>query len=134
MQRKSRNITVLILLTLISFADHQFFYEPERVTSLSAVQRQFMHLLVLLSFIPVGAFALGTQPAAWVNRLWIATYSAAVGILALVGVVQWKLGLFPGRLLDVISSLRIFLTSPLPLMLLLYMAKRILARDLSTPQ
>jgi len=124
MQPKARLVLVLLLLTVISFIDHQFFYEPRQVTTLSALQRQVMHLLVLLCFIPIGLIALKGDKIHWMKKLWVTVYASAISLLAVIGVIQWKLHAFPSGVLDIISTVRIFITSPLPFLLLYFMARK----------
>ena len=134
MRPKLRIISALLILSLVAFVDHQYFYEPERAAAINPMLRQLVHLLVLLIFIPIGRWALTHQLASWLKGVWTLAYLVLPGILMTAGFLQWRFQLFPVSFLDFLSGLRTFFTSPLPLAILFYLGSFSGSREGTVPE
>lgn len=125
MRHKARIIVTIIFLSVLSFLDHQYFYEPLSAAGIDPMKRQFIHLFVLTVYIPAGYWALGRHRLPWLKRLWLAVYGSVLALILVIGLVQWRAACFGPGFLDVISNIRIFFSTPLPLLIIVFLAKRV---------
>lgn len=104
---------IFIAVTVLCWLDYQYFTEGH-AQQLSPIKRQIGHLGILAVITPVGYMGWKAYGVSWIQKLWFAAYVAALVIIMVVGLIQWKTNIFGIEFLDQISRLRLFFTSPLP--------------------
>lgn len=124
MKYKTKLWAGLLLVTLISFIDYQYFSEGFAVRRMPGAVRQSGHLFVLVVIILVGFWGWNKHPMQWTKKLWLYAYGAAIVILLLIGFVSTQLVHLGSGFLDRVSDFRLFFCSPLPY-ITLYMLTQI---------
>jgi len=121
MTKKQLWATVLII-SLISIADYQFFAEGNFARSISPAARSIAHLLALLLIGWAGCRALSKNVNPIYSRLWPGGYTAVLIIAVIVGVGYYRYHLFAAQLAP-IGTLRSFFITPAPFLLLYILQK-----------
>ncbi len=124
MKPKHRAALTIVLITVVSIVDYQLFSEVASARSVPPIIRQAMHLVFLACLVPIGYFSLKKDYPLWASRMWLTGYLLVIGMLILVGLVQMKFGLFGVKLLDGVSTIRQFFTSPLPYLAIVLLKSR----------
>ena len=121
MRHKLRFWLAFSIIILFSWLDYQYFTEGH-ADFFPAVIRQLGHLIVLLLILAAGYWGWAKQVLPWPKRVWVYSYGLTISIIGIIGLIQWKTELFGVGFLDVISSVRLFLGSPVPyfMMYILY--------------
>jgi len=126
MKTKNRIIfwLVFIIVSTLCWIDYQYFTEGH-AHLITPLQRQIGHIVVLSVIAPVGYIGWGYYGVKWIQKLWLVSHVATIGIIGAIGLVQWKTGVFGTTFLDQVSSLRLFFTSPLPYFMLYIIHKAV---------
>ena len=124
MKPKHRAALTIGLITVVSIIDYQLFSEVVSARAVPPFVRQAMHLVFLACLVPIGYFSLKKDYPLWAPRMWLTGYLLVIGMLILVGVVQMKFGLLGIKLLDGVSTIRQFFTSPLPYLAIVLLKSR----------
>ena len=124
MKPKHRAALTIVLITVVSIVDYQLFSEVVSARAVPPFVRQAMHLVFLACLVPIGYSSLKKDYPLWASRMWLTGYLLVTGMLILVGLVQMKFGLFGVKLLDCVSTIRQFFTSPLPYLAIVLLKSR----------
>lgn len=124
MSISKRSVLIITLLTIVSFFDNQFFYEPESALSVPPIERQLVHLVVLGLYMFAGFKLIAKQNVLWLRNLWLLSYSLIVVALAFIGLIQAKFNFFGADFMLQISNMRILFSTPLPLIVALFVAHK----------
>ncbi len=125
MPYKLKIAIALVIFIVISYLDYQYFSEAGTAGAIAPVIRQMMHLVILIMFIPVGFWVMKSAGHPWLKNLWLAAYGGVILLLCIIGFIQWKTALFSTQILDLVSKVRLFFTSPLLFVLLLFISGKI---------
>lgn len=104
---------IFLTVTVLCWLDYQYFTEGH-AQHLSPIKRQLGHIVLLAIITPIGYLGWKAYGISWIQKLWLISYISAIIIITSAGLIQWKTGVFGIELLDQISRLRLFFTSPLP--------------------
>lgn len=122
MKLSKQTLLVIVALAVVSYFDNQYFYEPVAAMSVPPIERQLVHLAVLVLYMFAGYKLLAKQNLPWLRNLWMLVYSAVLIVLALIGAVQAKFHFFGVAFMLQISNMRILFATPLPLIVALFAA------------
>ncbi len=123
MPQKLRFWIAFVLLTAICFVDYQYFTEGVAVNNISPQKRQLFHLLIFVIIIPIGYWGWAKHPFLWLRKFWLVIYFSVLGLLLVAGGVQATTHIFGVAVLDFFSSIRLFFTSPMPYLILLFFSR-----------
>lgn len=84
---------MFIAVTVLCWLDYQYFTEGH-AQQLSPIKRQIGHLGLLAIITPVGYLGWKAYGVSWIQKLWLAAYAAALVIIMVVGLIQWKTNIF----------------------------------------
>jgi hypothetical protein len=79
-------------------------------------------LLVLVG--ALGYYAWSSQPQEWAKKLWLFLYLSVILILLIFGTIDFFKMLKDESLKNMLASLRLFFTSPVPFGILMYLVRR----------
>jgi len=117
-------VIIIVALAFISFLDNQFFYEPEAALSVPPIERQLVHLVVLGLYMFAGYKLIARHNVVWLRNLWLLTYSIVIIALAAIGLVQAVFNFFGTDFMLQISNMRILFSTPLPLIVAMFVAQK----------
>src|SRR5689334_16861448 len=89
MKRKPLFWAMLAVIVLLSWIDYQYFNEALAETY-TPLQRQLGHITILIAIVPVGYVAWRMQAATWLRKIWLIAYAAAIGLIGIIGLIQWQ--------------------------------------------
>lgn len=121
MKSSFRYLVAMVLIIIIAGIDYQLFSEGMgKIVRPEA--RQLGHLLLLLPIAITGSIAWKKHPITLLRRIWNKLYLSVLALLIVVGWMQQTWHLFPDIVLDQVRLVRLFCCSPLPFLLLAFMA------------
>lgn len=121
MRHKLRFWLAFSTIILFSWLDYQYFTEGH-AQDFPPVIRQAGHIIALALILPTGYWGWAKQAFSWPKQVWLYSYTIAILLIGVIGLIQWKTELFGVGFLDIISSFRLFFGSPVPyfMMYILY--------------
>lgn len=122
----SNNLRYIISLLLILIVCWLGYTYTEEIKIASNSHKPFLlQIKRLLWLIIVGlltwwAFKNGTKK--WINQIIILVYGITIILIGSLGLIEWKYKFLGENLKELISGIRLFLSSPLPLIFLWIMS------------
>jgi hypothetical protein len=112
MRNKWKLVVAVILITIISWLDYQYFMERNTHLKVSDDVRKLFHILSLLGVTITGCVAWKRISKA-IFVLWTGTYTVVFLFIVLIGLLNRFIH-FNDDFLNEISRLRMFFCSPMP--------------------
>lgn len=118
MPHRSRFILAFVVITALCWIDYQYYSEGGAVRAIDDTRRQMAHLIILILLVPIGWFGWSAHGVKWIRKFWLLTYLTAICFLITFGLIQSFFHPFGTTTKDIVSSIRLFFTSPMPFLLL----------------
>ena len=130
--KKPRIWLAFLLITVLCWIDYSQFTDVAELDGISDTTRRIAHIIILMLIIPLGYWGLAAATMQWMKRIWLLLYVTGLVVILIAGILQWQWQLFSVPVLDRISDIRLFLTSPIPYFILLLLPS-VLSREKRVP-
>lgn len=119
MNKKTRYIIALILILVICWFGYIY---TEEINKVAYVHKPFKQQLLRLLWLCIVGFltwwAFLTDKKKWKSKVVGIIYFLVVVIFGILGLLEWKYKIFGESFKELISGVRLFLSSPLPFLFL----------------
>ncbi len=118
MKHKVRLIIALILILIVCWFGYTHTEEVNKVSNaVKPLKQQLLRFIWLISIGSITYWAFIKQQHKWISTLIVLVYVTAVCILGILGLIEFKWRLLSENQKELISGVRLFLSSPLPFMM-----------------
>lgn len=118
MKHKVRLIIALILILIVCWFGYTHTEEVNKVSNaVKPLKQQLLRFIWLISIGSITYWAFIKQQHKWISTLIVLVYATAVCILGILGLIEFKWRLLSENQKELISGVRLFLSSPLPFMM-----------------
>ncbi|WP_147204008.1 hypothetical protein [Segetibacter aerophilus] len=122
---KHRVWIVAIIICLLYWATwHGYHDNPDMNYKTNPLLRHGLNFGLLLAVALAGWYGWSKHHQQWTKNLWLFIYSCVIILVVLLGVVDVLARFENSSFRSMLSSLRLFFTSPVPYGVLMYLAKR----------
>jgi hypothetical protein len=111
----------LLLITIISVADYQYFANWSNRFLLPATTRGFAHIVSLVLIMLLGRLMWSFH--AGISRAWTYSYVAAIAFIIIAGVGYYQLEIIPHGVVSSLGFIRPLFCSPMPAFLCYLLVK-----------
>ena len=108
----------LLLILVICWFGYTHTEEVNKVSNaVKPLKQQLLRFIWLISIGSITYWAFIKQQHKWISTLIVLVYVTAVCILGILGLIEFKWRLLSENQKELISGVRLFLSSPLPFMM-----------------